>query len=175
MNELDMTDPHDRFAHILAALGHNYVEDTPEGVSATDRVRHLSWHDKPSHPLCNSRREKPDPDAGFLMLRELFADINCPKCREAMMMDDKRPITKRTMMVELIHSMISIEQMFVEAIYWKMCRSEEAPINPDPDGQLAQAWQSNADQIIKMIEMARPLMERHGDRYGWAETLTGDE
>jgi hypothetical protein len=170
----DILERQERFERILTALGHNYIEDAPEleGSSATDRVRHLSWPDTPVKPLCRSRRKKSDPDAGFLMLRELFADINCPKCREALMMDDKRAITKRTLMVELVNSMISIEQMFVEAIYWKLCRSEEKPINPDPDGLLAEGWQANANQLIKMIEMARPLMEYHGDKYGWAETLT---
>lgn len=172
----DISDAQEKFKRILTALGHNYVEDAPEieEVSATGRVRHLAWPDMPLRPLCQSEKKShSDPKASFIMLRELFADINCPKCREAMMMDDKRAITKRTLMVDMVHSMMSIEQMFVEAIYWKLRRSEEAPINPDPDGTLAMEWQKCADQVIRMIEMARPLMQHHGDKYGWADTLSG--
>jgi len=107
------------------------------------------------------------------MLAELFGDLNCPKCREAVMLDG-RSITKRSIMLDAVNSIISIEQMFIEAIYWKMHRSEESPINPDPDGVLAEAWQAQADQIIRMIELARPLMQKHEAKYGWPELLKAE-
>ncbi len=88
------------------------------------------------------------------------------------MMDDKRPITKRTLLTDVVHNLVNIEQMFVEAIYWKLCRPEEEPINPDPDGYLAEEWAKLADFLIKEIERARQLMTKHGDKHGWPEVVS---
>ncbi len=162
------------FEKLLRCYGHFYTESPDEENKAAHRVRHLGLSQSEDlRVLCTNRPVDADHDQ-ILMLSQLFHDLDCVECRAVIGLP-RHSLTKRGLMIDIVNILVNLEQMFIEAIYWKEFRSDAEPINPDPDGVLAQQWQIQADQIIQMIERCRPLMQKHENRYGWPEELTNSE
>lgn len=163
----------DGFQKVLRGLGHIYCEHPePEHEGEPDRIRHIGMVYQPTGkvlPICS---ENPDTaeTQNVLGCPALWLDSNCAECRKCDG-SDYLAITKRSLMLNIIHALINTEQLFLDAMYWNFHNPNEKPMNPDPDGFLAEEWQKLADQIIQMLERARPTMTKHGDKFGWPETV----
>jgi hypothetical protein len=161
------------FDEVLTHLGHNYCDAPPvAGVPATACIRHIAKVFVPTGEVRAFCEAELVINGGSALIGcpDLWPDVNCPKCLELEGLDG-RYLTKRGLMVDLIHNLMTIEQIFLDAMYWNSNNPDEEPINPDPDGLLALQWQSCSDQISKMLDRARGFMTRHGDRFGWPEDI----
>lgn len=166
-----MSRPKD-FETILRGTGHLYCEapecDLPR---VRDRVRHIVKIHLPTgeiRPICGQALGDNDQQ---LCCPGLERDSNCPACIDACGIVDES-LTKRSLMLDQVHCLINFEQIFLDVMYWNFHNPDETPINPDPAGELAAAWENRADQIIQMIERCRPMMSRHANRFGWAEEIS---
>lgn len=157
------------FEDILRGLGHIYSpEPYPKESSATFRLRHIV---NDSGSLCGA--DVPTHGDDFLINCEaLHRDSNCTACRKLAGLEETS-MTKRSLMLESISILMNIETMFLEAIYWNgwVRKTSEEKFNPDPDGLLAANWEEQADQLIKMLERARPTMAKHANTFGWPDEL----
>lgn len=168
----------DDFQKYLVGTGHVY-SDMPDGVTDLSYLRHIGdrINDRgETSPLCeNVARPLTDKERAIYS-PPLFRDANCPDCLRIVELPE-HSLTKRHVMLNCVHLLINIEQQFLDALYWnQVVRAEgEEPINPDPEGELAAAWEQFADQIIMMAERCRPAMASHASRFGWPLDFEGDE
>jgi hypothetical protein len=166
------------FGELLLALGHIYF---PSDVCLEDpvdqRVRHIPGNvdDRGNiFPLCGT--EPITGNNSWIESEEMWLDVNCPECRTLKGLDF-RSVTKRSLMIDCVHILMNIEQHFLDAMHYNGYERAqgEPPRNPDPDGELAEAWERNADQIIQMMERFRPTMAKHAGRFGWPEEIERNE
>lgn len=167
----------EEFENLLRQTGHFYTGDPLRAEDKTEPPsRHLVKADTTELALlCVEQDRMPAGNERVLMANEFHHDLSCPICRKLAGLADIRSVTKRSVMLNAVNVLVDIEQMFLEAIYWKEFRKDEKPINPDPDGTMARYWLEHADQLIKMIERCRPLMKSHEGRYRWPDQLGGQE
>lgn len=156
----------DKFERALQLLGHIYEARPADFVAEEPRVRHIERVFLPTgelKPICG--------DAGKgLGCPQLWLDSNCEQCREIAGLPPAA-VTKRSLMIALVNNMCDIEQMWLDAMYWNFHNSDKEPLNPDPDGTLANAWIENQMQIVSMLARFEPTMKTHEGRFGWPEHL----
>jgi hypothetical protein len=79
-------------------------------------------------------------------------------------------------LINLVNELCNFEQIFLDAMYWNFHNPDENPINPDPDGQLAEGWLMFQRQIVSMTERFKPTMVKHEGRFAWPTDLEdGDD
>ena len=80
---------------------------------------------------------------------------------------DDKDITRDKLMAENLEQRLRIEKVFMDAEEWntKIRQPGEAKINPDPDGQLAEAWLLLQDANIVWSERFRIAMEVHFKKF----------
>lgn len=161
-----MRNKRDRFTKALQQLGHIY-EPCPEDAVVEERVRHILRVFVPTGdimPVCGA----PQNGRG-ICCRELWADSNCEQCRAVEGV--KASITKRSLMLNLVNDMCDFEQLFLDAMYWNGSNLRHEAINPDPNGEVAEAWSADKKQLESMMKRFAPTMEKHAARFGWPTDL----
>jgi hypothetical protein len=152
----------DKFTEALRQLGHIY-EPRSKGITVGHQVRHIAKLFVPTgevQPICGAEDYTRE-----LCCPALYLDSNCERCREIERLP--QAITKRSLMLDLTNVMCDIEQTFLDAMYWNFHNRDEAPINPDPDGELAKTWLEYKMQINSMMARFEPTLKRHEGRFGW--------
>lgn len=160
------------FERYLEGSGHVYDDlPDPDVPRSRDLIRHISGQMNENgsvSPICaKTPRPLTNIERG-LFSPALFRDVNCPQCLLQAGLPE-RSLTKRGLLLDSVHELINIEQVFLDALYYNnVLRAEnDVPINPDPDGELAEAWLTTAGQLITMLNRICPAMESHSDRFGW--------
>lgn len=153
----------DRFTEALRHLGHIYVPQPEHETGGPLPIRHVLKLYVPTGDVaafCGSA------DLQGLSCPALWPDSNCEQCREA---EGLEPfLTKRSLMIDLVNVICNVEQMFLDAMYWNFHnKTEEPPINPDPDGELAKAWIDSRIQLLSMMARFEPTMQKHEGRFAW--------
>lgn len=164
----------DKFEQVLRGLGHVYCESpASELCRASISVRHaarLINDFGEISPFCADPPRALGENERYITCKQMFRDINCAECMRLLGFTGES-LTKRSLLVDCIHILVNIEQSFLDAMYWNFHHPDEEPINPDPDGEQALFWEQQADQIVQMLERARPTMTRHANKFGWPDEL----
>lgn len=159
----------DRFNEALRHLGHIYEQQADRVVEPV-RIRHVL---KVFVPTGNIAARCGSQSTQGVGCPALYADSNCEECQE---MEGLLPaLTKRGLMLDLVNIMCDVEQMFLDAMYWNFHNPDETPINPDPDGVLANGWIESQMQIIQMMGRFEPTMKKHEGRFNWPTDLDDGE
>lgn len=167
------------FDDVLRQLGHFYFESSvPEdSPTVTERVRHMAKSIDPdgaARAICSGETITGSNES-WLVTHHLMADVNCVSCREVLGLK-KNLVTKRSLLIECVHIVMNLEQLFLEAMYTNSIRSEGTdPINPDPDGELAEMWEEHVNQIKSMLGRFEPTMLKHAAMFGWPEELEQED
>jgi hypothetical protein len=74
-------------------------------------------------------------------------------------------ITRQHIMREALRLMLDIEDQFNTATRWNRLHKEEEPINPDPNGELAEMWLNFHEELLGLSLKYRPVMEAHFSKY----------
>lgn len=155
----------EKFTEALQHLGHIY-EPLSEEFVTQERVRHVL---KVYLPTGEVRARCGSPEPQGIGCLELLLDANCKRCRE---IEGLPPaLTKRSLMLDLVNMLCTIEQQFLDAMSWNFHNPDETAINPDPDGELAKGWLDIHQQLIQMMERFEPTMKKHEGRFSWPTDL----
>lgn len=161
------------FDDALRQLGHIYVARS-ESHPHAERVRHIGKVFVPTGDVTAFCQPSDGTETRIIGCPDLWPDSNCVKCR-ALEGFDQDFLTKRSLLLETVNILVDIEQMFLDTMYWNYHNPNETPVNPDPDGFLAEQWGQQVAQIEQMIARFKPTMARHENRFGWPTEITDDK